>query len=342
MFFFRVRRLLRAARSRQRDARKGALLGLLAITFVVLGTLVADRTASTLAVLLVGGVTAGALVVVSELLPWRRMPRLTLLLLPTTWLLGLAVLGQVGGPFMGNFSGMVVLAFLYAGLTQAPWRSAFLLPVGLVVWTSLLLGADTSLVALAVRLPIALIIWLAVAEAVAARTSVMRTEMYRLNREIDRDPLTGLANRRALTEVLDAVVPGSAVCLVDIDHFKAINDELGHATGDQVLAQFGRVLRRTLGLLDAGLRYGGEEFLVVLQDGSTAAVEEFLERLRLAGREVRPRITHSVGVAIAQPGESATTTLDRADAALYEAKHAGRDRYVVHRSPAGALLPPAS
>lgn len=330
MFFFRMRRILTAARFRQRDARRGAVLGVLATLFIAVGTVLADPGADVLLVLLVGLLTSGLVVGLSELLPWRRLPRTALLLLPTAWLLGLAVQAVVVGPFASNFSGLIVLAFLYGGLTQEPWRSSVLLVVAVPVWAGLLLSAGTPAAAMLVRFPIALVIWLCVAEAVAARTSAFRTEMYRLNREIDKDPLTGLANRRALPDVLAGVRAGSAVCLIDIDHFKTVNDELGHATGDQVLAQFGRALRRCLGLFDVALRYGGEEFLVVLRDGGPDELARFTAALRVESRQIRPAVTHSVGIAVAGPGERAQEVLERADVALYSAKDAGRDRAVVH------------
>ncbi len=141
-----------------------------------------------------------------------------------------------------------------------------------------------------------------------------------------RDELTGLGNRRHAAAMLAGLEPGDAVVMLDFDHFKLVNDELGHATGDAVLCALGDYLRATLRESDMVARYGGEEFLVVLtQAGARAATT--MERLLSGWRATIPLATLSGGVAMHAVGASPTETLARADAALYQAKEAGRDRW---------------
>jgi diguanylate cyclase (GGDEF)-like protein len=151
------------------------------------------------------------------------------------------------------------------------------------------------------------------------------------------DPLTGVANRRELSSVVEAMIeqrlryggPLSLV-LIDVDHFKRVNDSLGHAAGDEVLKEVCRRLQGELRATDTLGRWGGEEFLVV------APSTDGVEAVSLAGRcgdalRATPigkagTITASFGVATHQGDESADNLLLRTDEALYEAKHRGRDR----------------
>ena len=140
-----------------------------------------------------------------------------------------------------------------------------------------------------------------------------------------RDELTGIGNRRFGQGLLDRLKPGDGVLLLDLDHFKRINDRQGHAAGDQVLVEFGEFLRRTLRDDDRAARWGGEEFLVVLPrvDGD---LEAAADRICRAWRMRSPPTTFSGGAALHAQGVSITDTLARADAALYAAKDGGRDQ----------------
>jgi diguanylate cyclase (GGDEF)-like protein len=158
------------------------------------------------------------------------------------------------------------------------------------------------------------------------------------------DPLTGLLNRNALEQRLaeldgqaDAGLDSSyALLLCDLDHFKRVNDHLGHAAGDTVLQEVAYTMRASLRAGDSIYRVGGEEILVVLPGAAEAAAVEIAERLLQAVRERRPvgvDVTISIGVAVARPGPLDTDELvGLADAALYEAKAGGRDRIVVGAS----------
>jgi len=152
------------------------------------------------------------------------------------------------------------------------------------------------------------------------------------------DPLTGLFNRNALEQRLSELNGqpcnpqdglSHAFLLCDLDHFKRVNDEHGHAAGDAVLQDVAYTMRATLRAGDSIYRVGGEEILVMLPGASHADALEIAERLRIAVRERRPvgiSISLSIGVAVAEPGTvNCDDMLARADAALYAAKAAGRD-----------------
>ena len=154
------------------------------------------------------------------------------------------------------------------------------------------------------------------------------------------DVLTGLVNRRGVTrafeEAMTYVRDGGryAVLLLDVDHFKSINDLLGHQTGDRVLAQIGRIIAENIRGVDVAGRFGGEEFLVLLRDASRERTMHIAERLRgaieaggLAYADGKP-VTVSVGVAYARPADGTSDVVERADRALYRAKNAGRNRVV--------------
>jgi diguanylate cyclase (GGDEF)-like protein len=143
------------------------------------------------------------------------------------------------------------------------------------------------------------------------------------------DPLTGLGNRRAADTLLAGMAPGDAVVMIDLDHFKRVNDELGHPAGDQALRDLGRFLAESLRDGDRVARYGGEEFIMFVRKIHPAAVESLLERLRMLWNERDPITTFSIGAAIHQEHIDPRVTLQTADIALYQAKDRGRDRVVV-------------
>ncbi len=155
------------------------------------------------------------------------------------------------------------------------------------------------------------------------------------------DPLTGVRNRRGLTELL-AAHPHTALLVCDLDHFKLVNDRHGHDVGDRVLQRFGELLRELSRGNDVPMRLGGEEFCVVLPDTDRAGAIRAAERLRAeTSRRMRGMIpegiTVSIGVAANADGTlDANTLLAVADRRLYAAKQAGRDRSV----DIDALTPP--
>jgi len=154
------------------------------------------------------------------------------------------------------------------------------------------------------------------------------------------DELTGVFNRRRILGILghekircDRGASPFCVCLADIDSFKGVNDDLGHHSGDLALQAFARIARAELRAIDCIGRYGGDEFLLVLVQTPLAGARECAERVRehmeqTAGLQLErdARVTVSIGVAEYRPGEPLESTLRRADAALYRAKSAGRNR----------------
>ncbi len=159
-------------------------------------------------------------------------------------------------------------------------------------------------------------------------------EMARLSRLAAIDPLTGVFNRRGL----DLVLPEkderlSSVAMCDLDRFKHINDVYGHAAGDELLRRVAHLLASLVRAADGVVRWGGEEFLLVLPGVDRALAQHIVERARAAVEEDAIvvagnvlRITISVGVAERHPGESRDQLIARADEALYVAKHRGRNR----------------
>ena len=183
--------------------------------------------------------------------------------------------------------------------------------------------------------------------AVIQRAQVVEHTMAdnaRLEHLAQTDALTQLLNRRVLTTRMatemvraqryDATL---ALLMIDLDHFKQVNDRYGHLVGDEVLRDLGGILREAVRTIDVAARYGGEEFVVLLPETDDAGAEAFAERLRARvaahpfARQVRPeplRLTASIGLAVypAARVESVEDLLARADAALYRAKADGRDR----------------
>jgi two-component system cell cycle response regulator len=154
------------------------------------------------------------------------------------------------------------------------------------------------------------------------------------------DPLTGLMNRRAFLNALDIEIERSmrldtplALMLMDVDHFKAINDNRGHASGDAVLAAIGRLVVKQARRVDLVARWGGEEFVVALVGadavtGLTAAerYREAVQRLSVLDHTGDPiPVTASFGLAVLESGESIESVIDRADRAMYAGKTAGRN-----------------
>lgn len=171
-------------------------------------------------------------------------------------------------------------------------------------------------------------------EALAKSNEALRSEL--LENSL-RDPLTSLYNRRFLSETLSLEGRrGYAIIMLDIDHFKALNDQHGHSTGDIVLQTIARMLVNTTRKGDVICRYGGEEFTIVMRSATLREGYDQAERVRRACAELKitsyaglplGAVTLSAGVAaFPGSGDSGTSVLDAADRALYQAKHAGRDR----------------
>jgi diguanylate cyclase (GGDEF)-like protein len=171
------------------------------------------------------------------------------------------------------------------------------------------------------------------------------------------DTMTGLYNRQGMQERLDMEVKrctdsghSFSVAMVDLDHFKFVNDAHGHAVGDEVLQSFARCSRQVLRDTDLIARWGGEEFVILMLDTSPADMASIaLTRLRqvLQGMQVSQpvpdlRITFSAGYAMWQPGEDIDHLMSRADQALYQAKHDGRDQFKLAETSVSPTNPSAA
>ena len=170
----------------------------------------------------------------------------------------------------------------------------------------------------------------------------LREELSVARKQAEIDALTQLSNRAAFDAQLSQLASLGALLgqspwlmIVDLDHFKAINDNYGHPTGDEVLRQVSHCLSRTfLRKQDFVSRYGGEEFAIIVLDTTREQMTLLAERLLGSVRALDVKhgahelnVTLSAGLAALRPGESAASWLARADAAMYRAKHEGRDDY---------------
>lgn len=182
-----------------------------------------------------------------------------------------------------------------------------------------------------------------------ARQHDLAEALDRIRELATHDDLTGLINRRRMLELMHTekhrtVRSGRGFCLamIDIDHFKRVNDRLGHGAGDEVLSQVASIIAAGLRETDVVARWGGEEFLVMFTDTDEDTAERVLLRIQAtlgqsSVTEVEPslRVTFSAGVGNHLRDETITRTIDRADRALYAAKAAGRNRVQHAESPSG-------
>ena len=273
--------------------------------------------------------------VVGWFLPWQRWPDAALLLVPLTGFLLLGALGLASDGRASVYGGYTALIFLFIGLTQRAWASVAMLPLALATTLLLYGGPSTELIA---RLPVSVIVWLTSAQLLARYRARNRGVVDDLETQAQRDPLTGLGNRNGLESRLAAMRPGDAALLVDLDHFKRINDNAGHSAGDQVLRDFGAVVRTVLRGRDYAIRYGGEEILILLPGSGVAGAHTLDTRLRAAWAQAQPAVTYSAGIAIV--GEGLRPVVARADEAMYTAKARGRNRTVAHADSVTSLAGP--
>ena len=179
------------------------------------------------------------------------------------------------------------------------------------------------------------------------------SELQRTQEQARTDPLTGLSNRRYLNELLVRDIARArrtresySVAILDIDHFKRVNDRYGHAAGDQALVHLAFVAKSGVRETDVICRYGGEEFIVLLPGAGAAGAHFVVDRLRMLiektpfvhGSE-KITIRFSAGVAELQPDEEAAQLVERADQALYQAKRGGRNRVNMAIVPAAVAQP---
>ena len=182
---------------------------------------------------------------------------------------------------------------------------------------------------------------------VASNISTRHEFETQLRELSDTDQLTGLFNRRRLERDLTFQFDSfqrygipTVILMLDLDHLKPINDKLGHQVGDEIIVAVAKICRSHFRKTDSAYRYGGDEFVIALPGISQDQSMEFAEHLRLAFYDELQKLsrdglfaTVSIGVATIEPQDSSyEDTLKRADIALYQAKHAGRNRVVLAQS----------
>jgi len=177
---------------------------------------------------------------------------------------------------------------------------------------------------------------------------LLRGDIDELDRIISHDPLTGLLNRRALDKKIEEEInrvrryeEGFVAMMLDIDHFKKINDRYGHLIGDEVLENIGRLLKRRLRDTDFAGRYGGEEFMIILPKADLSIGLTVASRIRKAIMSLKIKseiksfklsygqtfsVTVSLGITAYMGGDDRSSIIERADKALFMAKSAGRNR----------------
>ena len=194
-------------------------------------------------------------------------------------------------------------------------------------------------------------------KALEERLALSKAEISNLQQSLEAiraesltDPLTGLGNRKYFDRSLEAAVANAletgeplSLLMFDIDYFKSFNDSYGHLTGDQVLRLVGMSLKQSIKGQDITARYGGEEFAVVLPNTALRQALTVADHIRRAVMskelkkkstgEILGRVTISVGVSMLKPGDDTDSLIERADACLYAAKRAGRNRVVCEADP---------
>jgi diguanylate cyclase (GGDEF)-like protein len=251
-------------------------------------------------------------------------------------------------------AGAVGMSLATQGIYGALWSFPFAFlaffvlsrPAANAVGAALVL-AGSALTAISVDLPTAVRYGLSLALCLVILNvilNVLQAMHARLLAQTLTDPLTGAYNRRHMDTVLEEMrerhrrssAPVSAL-LIDIDHFKDINDTLGHRTGDVVLKAIVRAIQQRRRKLDLLFRHGGEEFLLLLPDTRVSEAQKLAESLRAFIEAARAapdrRVTVSIGVGELQAKESVRDWMGRVDAALYRAKDSGRNTVVADRPP---------
>jgi diguanylate cyclase (GGDEF)-like protein len=279
----------------------------------------------------VGSLLVGIVIAV---LPWDRWPaRMTLVIVAPA--LGLIVSGQWANPHgTATLYGVwFVVLFGWVGSWHAARTSLAVAPIAAVAYVlPFLPGAPAASADALSTVIVAIPIGLVLAEVLAAKATAMRraqngleSAAVLLQRASLTDDLTGVGNRRQANALLDSMVPGDGLVLVDLDHFKLVNDTLGHAEGDRVLMRLGAYLRTAVRDADAVARFGGEEFLIVLR-GASGNLVPTVERLLDGWRRDGVLVTLSAGAVLHIAGREPTATFKAADDLLYRAKADGRDR----------------
>ncbi|WP_404361718.1 GGDEF domain-containing protein [Marinobacter sp.] len=290
--------------------------------------------------------------------PSMTIPQMVLSLLPALWVMFFLDSGQARASFL--MIAMVPPLYGMLGLSRRQFLMVSLTFFGLygLLYLSLLAFRPEALTgALDLIQTLAFALVMSQIAIIGGFISELRSKLRERNKDlgeamakiqdlVNMDALTGIYNRRRLFEVIAEEsnrygrCPGSfSLCLLDIDHFKDVNDTHGHQAGDAILRSVAQCVAKGLRVIDCFGRYGGEEFLIILPqtpiEGALIKAErvrECIEGISFDDISGSLRVTVSIGVAEFQRGEDPDQTLARADQALYEAKHKGRNQVVTHDS----------
>jgi len=303
------------------------VLGLVTETLLDFGT---PRPAAI--IINVGALGCALLIYVA---PWHRWRSgASLVLVPLA--LGLVGVGERMAPGSPTVYGIwFIVVFAWIGFWHPPRTPLLFAPLGAVAYIAPFVGAQATprdaIVSVAIAIPAATVL----GEVLASRMKTIhhaQLELIEARVLLERanltDDLTGVGNRRHANSLLDSMQPGDALVMVDLDHFKAVNDALGHAEGDRVLGELGQYLRNVVREADTVARFGGEEFIVLLR-GAGDQLLDAGHRLIVGWREHGGGVTLSAGGAVHIATRGPDETFRAADAAMYEAKRQGRDRVVL-------------
>jgi diguanylate cyclase len=260
----------------------------------------------------------------SHALPRRTSSEWALLVFPVLAMLGLALTTVAAPGLAGVMVGYFVLCFAYTGLFLPDRGGVVLLLPALATYLVSLRAFNAEL---ALRTCFVAGVWLALAQLLNRMRRRQDVLVAQLQADAHIDPLTGLANRRGMARFLAEAEAGDVLVVFDLDHFKRVNDERGHAYGDHVLETFGRHLGRQLRTRDRAARSGGEEMVVLLRCREQERCgKQLTRRLREAFGDEGLGVTFSAGLAVVGDDRTVEETLGDADRALYRAKRAGRDQ----------------
>ncbi len=312
--------------------------------FVMMAGVLAGSGPTDAATMAVGAATAGLSVLLALVLPWGRLPRTAEVVPPVVAVVAIALFRYATG---GHDSSLTVLSgvvVLWVALFGTPREVAIVLgaiAVSLVVPIVAVGGPlypsteYPGLVVLVATFALGSWILLSLTGAVRHYARNADAASRLLNEQARRDPLTGLLNRRGMAEVIDRELAEArrggrpvSVVMLDLDRFKLLNDQFGHAAGDALLVRVADAFRAELRPRDAIARHGGEEFLALLPGTTGQAAVVVSDRLRFAMPNGQ---TCSAGVAEWDGAEEIDALIGRSDEALYAAKTAGRNATVLSR-----------
>ena len=318
------------------EPTRGARIGsafYIAASFIVLATVpFLPRSVPRLPVAIMAGVALACGMCFTRL-PWSRWGMGPLVAMPILGYLLLAVLGLLAPGATSTYMPLYMLTFVYIGLVAKPGTAMKVAPLAVASYVvGNLRTVDVALVRLAITIPV----WLFVGE-VLARLLAYRTR--ELRQAADTDPLTRLDNRRSYDRSLGLMGAGDAVVLVDLDHFKEVNDRRGHQAGDDALRHLAEAMREETRVVDCVARFGGDEFALVLTRAGANGARDVLARLRDRWNANNGVTTFSAGIAVHRVDEDPASTFERADQSLYRAKARGRDR--IELAPSDVVVSPS-